>query len=134
MRVLVSLAVAAAALAAEPTPRGDQVTLTDGRRLPGALALQENGRLRFKADDGSALVPELVQDIRFNPASPLPFRAGVVHRVFLTGDQHLSGELLALDDRALRLRTPWHERLAVPRGGLVGVTSLPGKLILRDED
>jgi hypothetical protein len=52
----------------------------------------------------------------------------------LPQEQRLTGELLALDARELGVRTPWRDRLTVPRGALVSVTSLTGKLILCDED
>jgi hypothetical protein len=57
----------------------------------------------------------------------------MVHQARLTDDQRLTGELLVLDADGLRLRTPWAERLAVPRSCLEGVTQLPGRLLIRDE-
>jgi hypothetical protein len=134
MRVLLTLAVASAALAAAPPPRADEATLTDGRRLPATLNLEASGRLRFTAADRSDLAPDHVQHLRFGPETATPFRAGVVHQVRLTRDQRLTGELLALDAGELRLRVPWRDRLAVPRGVLVGVTTLPGQAVLCDED
>jgi hypothetical protein len=134
MRVVVTLAVASAALAAAPPPRADEVTLTDGRRLPATLTLEATGRLHFTAADRSDVAPDCVQYLRFGAATVAPFRAGVVHQVRLTRDQRLTGELLALDAGELRLRVPWRDRLAVPRGVLVGVTTLPGRVVLCDED
>jgi hypothetical protein len=58
----------------------------------------------------------------------------VIHRVCLPGGQRLSGELLGLEEKELLLRTPWRDRLAVPRSAVVGVRSLPGKLVVCDED
>jgi hypothetical protein len=133
MRALLTLAVVSAALPAAAPARADEATLTDGRRLAAALTL-DAGRLHITAADRSDIPPDRVQHVRFGPASPAPFRAGVVHQVRLTGDQRLTGELLALDAAELRLRTPWRDRLAVPRGTLVGVTCLPGQLVLLDED
>ena len=46
-----------------------------------------------------------------------------IHRVELWGEQHLSGELLDFDEKALQLRTAWSERLSIPRPALVAVTS-----------
>jgi hypothetical protein len=123
---LLTLAVALAV-------RADEITLTDGRRLAGSVALNESGRLQFSADR-AALAGDRVQHVRFGPATPPPFRAGVTHLIRLPGEQRLSGELLGLGEKELLLRTPWRDRLAVPRGALVGVTTLPGKLILCDED
>lgn len=134
MRGLLTLAVASAALAAAPAARADEATLTDGRRVEGILTLDETAHLRFTAADRSAVALDRIQYVRVAPAAAGPFRAGVVHQVRLPREQRLTGELLALDDKELRLRTPWRDRLAVPRGALVGVTSLPGKLILCDED
>jgi len=134
MRSVLTLLVATSALAAVEPVRNDQVTLTDGSRLPATLTLTENGRLRFAATDRSAIAADRVQHIRFAPAVPVPFRAGVVHLVRLPGEQRLTGELLGLDARELRLRTAWRDRLAVPRSALVGVENLPGRLTIWDED
>jgi hypothetical protein len=129
MRALLTLAVALVALAA----RADEITRTDGRRVSGSVQLDESGWLRFTADRAT-LAADRVQHIRLAPATPRPFRAGVIHRVSLPGGQCLSGELLGLGEKELLLRTPWRDRLAVPRGALVGVTSLPGILVVCDED
>jgi hypothetical protein len=133
MGVLLTVAVASAALAAAPAPRADEITLTDGRRVPGTVTLEETGRVRFAADR-SAVAADRVQHVRFAPATPVSFRAGVVHQVRLPGSQRLSGELLGLDEKELLLRTPWRDRLPVPRGAVMGVVSLPGTLIVCDED
>jgi hypothetical protein len=133
MRVLLTLAVTSAALAAAPASGADEITLTDGRRLPGSVLLDDSGRLRFTADR-STLAADRVRQIRFSPAPPTPFRAGVTHLIQLPGGQRLSGELLGLGEKELLLRTRGRDRLAVPRGAVVGVTSLPGKMILCDED
>ena len=134
MRVLLTLAAVSAALAAAAPARADEATLTDGRRLAATVTLDAGGRLRVTAADRSDIAVDGVQHVRPGPAGVVPFRAGVVHQVRLTGRQRLTGELLALDATELRLRTPWRDRLAVPRGVLVGVTSLPGQAVLFDED
>jgi hypothetical protein len=126
MRALLTLAVASAALAAPTCSRADDLILADGRRLPGMVRLDDGGRLHFSADR--------VQYVRFSPAPPGPFRAGVTHLVHLPRGQRLSGELLGLGDKELLLRTPWRDRLAVPRGAVVGVSGWPGLLTLCDED
>jgi hypothetical protein len=129
MRALLTLAVALVVLPA----RADDITLTDGRRLPGAVRLDNSGRLRF-SDGRSVLAADRVQHVRLTAASPPPFRSGVTHLVRLPGGQRLSGELLGLGEKELLLRTPWRDRLSVPRGALVGVTNVPGTMILFDED
>jgi hypothetical protein len=134
MRALLTLAVVSSALAAAAPARADEVTLTDGRRLPVTLTLEADGRLHLSAADRSGVPLDRVQYVRFGWASAAPFRAGVVHQVRLMREQRLTGELLALDAAELRLRTPWRDRLAVPRGALAGVTTLPGQSILFDED
>lgn len=134
MRTLLILVVTSAALAAAPALRADEITLTDGKRLSGTVHLDDTGRLRFVAADRSTLAADRVQHIRLVPATCTPFRAGAVHQVRLSRDQRLSGELLGLGEKELLLRTSWRDRLALPRGILVGVTSLPGRLILCDED
>ncbi len=131
MRAVFTLTVVLAAL---PATRADEITLADGRRLPGTLTLDANGRLRVSAADGSVIPAHRVRHVRPDSHRPAPFRAGVVHQVLLPGEQRLSGELLSLDGQELRLLTPWRDRLAVPRAVLRGVMSLPGRLLICDDD
>jgi hypothetical protein len=134
MPIAALLLVTSSALAVAPPGRGDEVTLRDGRRLPATLTLDDAGRLRFSAADGAEVATDRVQYLRLAPARVGPFLAGVVHQVRLAGDQRITGELLGLDAGKLQLRTPWRDRLAVPRDRLVGATNLAGTLIARDED
>ena len=106
MRGLLILMLATGEAAAAGTGRTDQVTLTDGSRIVATLTLGESGRLQFIGADRSTIAAERVQYIRFAPAVPAPFRAGVVHRVRLTGDQLLTGELLGLDPRSCACECP----------------------------
>ncbi len=69
------------------------------------------------------------------PAAALPpFRCGTVHRVQLAGNQHLTGELVGLDEKELRLRTAWSEQLSIPRHALLAIEQLPGWLTFHDDD
>jgi hypothetical protein len=134
MRVSFTLTVLSAALAATLSARADEITLVNGTHLDGTLALEGSGRLRVVAADHSLIAPDRVAFVRFAPARPAPFRAGVVHQVILPGAQHLTGELLSLEAGELLLRMPGRGRLAVPRGAVVGVFNLPGRLVICDED
>jgi hypothetical protein len=134
MPILVLLAVPLIAVAQPAPGRADAVTLRDGRRLPATLHLDDAGRLHFTAVDRSAVPVDRVEYIRLAPAAVAPFRVAAVHQVHLTGAQRLTGELLGLDGTELRLRTPWRDRLTVPRGRLLGVANLRGTLIAFDDD
>src|SRR6476659_809169 len=107
MRAVLTLALVSAAL----TAHADEITLTDGRRVVGTLSREETGRLHVIAADKAVIAPDTVRSIRFTGTPPTPFRAGVVQQVHLIGEQHLSGELLALDDKSLALRTAWTDRI-----------------------
>src|SRR5262249_26959890 len=114
--------------------RADELILQGGKRLPGTLELDGKGRLRF-APTGQAVPSSLTGlDIRLTPAS-LPTRlAATAHRVILPHDQHLTGELLHLNEKELTLRTAWSDRLSIPRSAVVAVTHLPGWVTFLDED
>jgi hypothetical protein len=130
MRVLLTLVIVAAALPA----RADDIVLRDGRHLTGTLSLDETGHLRLVAADRSVIASDRVGHVRFPPTAPAPFRAGAVHQVLLTGDQHVTGELLSLEGKELLLRAPWRQRLTLPRAAVVGVVNLRGQLLVHDED
>jgi hypothetical protein len=134
MPILVLLVVPFIAVAEAPAAPADEVMLRDGRRVPAALHLDHAGRLHFSAADRSAVPVDRVEYFRLALATVVPFRAGAVHQVELTGAQRLTGGLLGLDGTELRLRTPWRDRLTVPRGRLLGVANLPGTVIALDDD
>lgn len=108
----------------DPAARADEATLPNGRRLNGNLQLTD-GRLRFSAAKQSFRLDELHR-VRF-PAPTLPsVRPAVLHRIRLRDGQALTGELLGLDTRNLRLRPPWAGRLTIPRHAVAALTQLPG--------
>ncbi len=72
MHGMMILLLAASTVATE-TARSDQVTQTDGRRVPATLSLTEAGRLQFAAADRSPIPADRVQYLRFAPARPASF-------------------------------------------------------------
>src|SRR5690349_13706579 len=91
-----------------PAPAEEEAYRTDGRRVAGSLALGEDGSLRFTpAGQVSPVPPEDLARICFPAGCPPVFRAGGGHRIHLHDGQHLTGELLALKDDVLALRTAW---------------------------
>jgi hypothetical protein len=110
-----------------PAHAGEEAYRADGRRVAGSLTLREDGSLRFMpAGRGGPLPPEDLARVRFPAGRPPVFRVGGGHRVHLHDGQHLTGELLALDNDVLTVRTAWSERLNISRAGIVGITPLPG--------
>jgi hypothetical protein len=100
--------------------QADEAIRLDGRRFSGKLEWSDNGRLRFVANGQTVSLAELHR-IRF-PAAVPPFRAETVRRLLLPDAQWLTGDLIGLDDRNLRFRTAWAERLAIPHTAVVGLT------------
>src|SRR5262245_48104157 len=114
-RVVVLLILFAPAChAAEPRDEG---VLRDGRTRTGTLTLADK-RLVLRTADGALPLSD-VDHVRLAPASVPVLRVPVVHRVVLDGEQQLTGELLGIDARHLRLRTAWSDSLALPRAAVV---------------
>jgi hypothetical protein len=112
----------------------DEALLPAGRRVPGTLSLDRSGRLRFTPEGRREGLPaEDFRAVRL-PARPPPFRVAGGLRLHLAGGGHLTGQLLACDDKALTLRTPWADKLTVPRPAAAALTHLPGWRTLLDED
>jgi hypothetical protein len=63
-----------------------------------------------------------------------PFRVAGGHVVLLRGGERLTGQLLSLDADVLRLRTPWADKVEIPRAAVVAVTQVPGLLTLFEDD
>src|SRR5262249_9645948 len=105
------------------------------RRLEGQLDLDDKGRLRFTAAGQAAPTPPATIDqVRLAPTAVPPLRAATVHRVELGNGQALTGQLRALEERSLRLRTDWAEEITVPRHALRSVLQTRGHAVFLDED
>jgi hypothetical protein len=131
MRTLVPPAAAAvlclATLLRAAGPAAEEAVLPDGRHRVGALTFAQD-RLTFQpAADQAALALAEIHAVRFAADPVPPLLAGRVHRVLLPDGQHLTGQLLGLDEQRLRVRTTWADDLAVPRAAVVAVTQLPGR-------
>src|SRR5262245_8911213 len=125
MRVLL-LVIVYLSLFPSVRARADEVTLTGGKQLQGSLELDGKGRLRF-VSPGQPTPPSLAGlDVRLTPAAPRSLRAATIHRITLPGSQQLTGELLGLNDKELKLRTGWSDPLSIPRQAVVAVTHPPG--------
>ena len=132
---LLILAIIVAGSLLVPVSSADEATLRDGTRLQGRLELTEEGRWRFAATNRpAALSAEEAGRVIFPAAALSPLRCGTAHRVQLAGNQHLTGELVGLDEKELRLRTAWSEQLSIPRHALLAVEQLPGWLTFHDDD
>src|SRR4051794_20654487 len=122
MRSVWCLAIVTTVLSAA-VARGDEATLTDGRRVTGTLTLDARGRLSFTAADKSVPLAD-IHRVRFAP-SPPRWQAGSVHRVTLPGGQTVTGTLLGMNDDRLRLHTAWADELTLPRPWVEAVTQPP---------
>jgi hypothetical protein len=92
----------------------------DGTRLSGEVKLGPDGRLRLVSEQHAVRLEDLAR-VRFPGSSAGPVRAAMLHRVALADDQHLTGELLSLDAKILRLRSGWGKELTIPRDAIVAV-------------
>src|SRR5262249_17961614 len=114
--------------------RAEEATLRDGRRVQGTLGMDGQGRLRFTAGDPTPVSPGDIHYIRWPDPPSAPLRVATLHRVLLADGQALTGQLLGLDEKQLRLRTAWADQLTVPREALVGVTQPGGRVALTEDD
>jgi hypothetical protein len=134
--LLMVVASVALALGERPASReavGAETTLSDGKRLLGEVRLSDDGRLRFETGKQSYRLADLIR-VRFAPAPISLIRPARLHRVTLTDDQHLTGELLALDAAQLHLRTSWAGTVRIPREAVRGLSHLPGWVPVFVED
>lgn len=132
MRMLPTLATALFLL--PPAGRAEEALLRDGRRVPVTVTFGA-GRLRLAGPPPTGPIsPDETSVVRFTAVPPPSMRTGVVHQLLLPFDQRLSGELLSLDARSAVLRTPWSERLTVPRGAVLGLLPPASGLVVHDED
>jgi hypothetical protein len=133
MRRVLSLAVGVLLLSGVGV-RAEEATLRDGRRVQGTLGVDGQGRPRFTAADQTPVPPGDIHYIRWPDAPAPPLRVATLHRVLLADGQALTGQLLGLDEKQLRLRTPWADQLTVPREALVGVTQPGGRVAVAEDD
>ncbi len=112
-----------------------EVVDADGRASPGAVAVDDAGRIRFTpTGQAQPLPPESIAYIRFPAAAAEPFRAGFVRRVLLADGQQITARLLAADGDALSLRTAWAGRVDVPRSAVVALRQPPGFQSMFEDD
>src|SRR5438132_4749325 len=79
-------------LPALPFAQADEAVLPDGRRLPGELVLDAEGRLRFlSALPAGSLLVEQLQQVRFAAGEPKAVWTSARYRMMLRGNQWLTG-------------------------------------------
>jgi hypothetical protein len=131
-----SLAVFSACLVALSLPgllRAEEAVLPDGHSLRGKLKL-EDGRFQFVTSARKTTSLEEIDHVRFPAAKVASLRAARLSRLTLTDGQRLTGELLGLDDKAVRFRPAWAPILTIPRPAVASITQLPGFQTFFDED
>jgi hypothetical protein len=115
-------------------PAADQAQLLDGKRVSGALGLDERGQLSFAVERSNPVHADRIALVRFAPTDLPLFRVpGGLHLV-LRGGQSLTGALVRLDGESVMLRTAWAERLKLPRDAVIALTQLPGWQPLFEDD
>lgn len=116
-----------------PLSATEEAWRDDGQHFRGRLLL-DRGELHFKPSQGEGAPVARFTRVRFAASTPTPFRVGGGHRVRLRDDQIVTGQLLGIDKETVTLRTAWAERIAVPRGAVASVESLPGWRLVALED
>jgi hypothetical protein len=113
----------------------EEAILRDGRRVPGTLQLAKTGGLNFRAAGGGQVLRlDQIHDVRF-PAAAAPSCLGsMIHHVEQADGQRLTAELLGLDAKELRLRTPWAKAVALPRPLVRSVMQPRGLLTFMEDD
>jgi hypothetical protein len=118
-----------------PVTSADEAVRINGRRVQGSLWLNKKGLLQFTPTKGDAPLPLAeIEHIRFAQVDVPPARLGSPHRFLFHREQQVSGELLGLDEEAVRLRTFWSEEVKLPRRAVAAVTHLPGLVTVFHED
>jgi hypothetical protein len=113
----------------------DEAILPDGRRVEGRLAMDASGRLEFfPANSQGRLDLANLHEARLATTIPFSWRHGNLYVVHLRNEQRLVGELLGLDDKELRVRTPLLSLLKVPRSALAAITQPAGLMTVLYED
>lgn len=131
MRGILPLLFGAVLAAATPA---DEIATTDGKSQQGKLELDPKGHLCFRvAGSSSPLALGESQQIRLTPTAPA-WRSASVHRVALPQGQRLTGEVLELNNKHLRVRMPWSEQLVIPRSAIQSIIHPPGQVVVLDED
>jgi hypothetical protein len=120
----------AALLAAALAAYGDEAVRSDGSHVTGRLALDRE-RFVFRVSDRDEPVANLDR-VRF--ATPAPSSSPILlwHQVRLAHGEVLTAEVRSLDDKALHVRTPWAEDLAIPRTAIDRVSLAGGRVVRFD--
>lgn len=135
MRTFVSLMTGSIVLACSLLAQADEAILTNGKRAQGTLELDDKGRLRFTPTGQSAALSfSEVQQVRFSSEPAFQRRPGTVHQVHLASGQRLTGELIELNEKELKLRPLGRGPFPIPRSAVVAVTHPPGLVTILDED
>src|SRR5438128_1848420 len=108
-----------------PCAVADEAVRADGSRVAGTLRSNADGRLDFIAKDTKRdLRLADVQHIRFpNVSAPRGRWIAPLH-FQLANNQVVTGELLALDQSAVRIRTFWAECVRLERRDVLAITQL----------
>jgi hypothetical protein len=123
------------ALLATSAARADEALLADGRRVEGRLEADSSGRLQFlPAGSQERLELANLHAARLASTTPFSWRHGALHVVHLRDEQRLVGELLALDGKTVRLRTPLLGQVELPRSAVIAVTQPTGSITVLYED
>lgn len=113
----------------------DEAVLPDGTRLPGRLQRADDGRLRFQPDKRSTpLSLDAIDHVRFPFTGIARPRGPLHHHLLLWDGQRITGELLSLDERAVRLRPGWSEALTLPRAAVAGIVQPAGWMTILADD
>jgi hypothetical protein len=113
----------------------EEAYLLDGRRAPGTIALDKDGKLRFTpADQADGLSARQFSFVRFPEATISPLQVFGARRITLSDGETLTGPLLEIGPDSLQIRTAWAKRLIVPRAMVASATQLPGWQPIFDDD
>jgi len=113
----------------------DEAVLMNGERIQGTLKTKDHGELHFERSDGKPeLSPRQIEFVNFPAPALHSFLAATTHRICFRNQQHLTGEFLWLDDNVVRYRTPWNDRLKLPRTIVRAITwKAPYATIFEDD-
>jgi hypothetical protein len=85
----------------------------------------DKGQIDFKDNAGKNWPLDQIQQVRFAESTSPPPRMPLTHRLMLSGEHWLSGELLAMDETMVHFRAWTGKELKIPRKSLFAIAQ-PG--------
>jgi len=134
--IFVNLSLLVLTIPVETQPVTDErAILADREPVPGRLDIDSSLGLVFRAAAGGhPLLVRTIRKVENTGAQPIAPGTSPAHRVFLWGNESLSGTIQAIDGETIRLKTPAGDELPVPVYLISKVEHCQGNAVILRED